>query len=1331
MSKMSKSLKRKPKNTPVPKPEINLSTALPDSNDFRTSLLMPQLSARFSMLREQDDPNTKVGKANDDSVLFPKRASRLNLFTHNPLTDIAEVESIHTTIRPPFARADRSYSMSEGYASDDGASTMSRSKPGEGNNLFGGRQKMYRVLAGSESNKTLTGGQPRASGMGKHVYEDDVSMSSYQRYRSQSHDDERPDVLGMDEPEENDAMGSPLTAFSKNRGTTSSTTSGPSNRRTSTAATSVTSESPIPRQNSHGFGKQRTSDSVNGSDESLVRRIPSSDSRKNFALRDGSAQPPVPLLQKTVSQSRSAVNLNDKYSRGGVFASNAFRAVSPPPMTNAPVIGSLDIGMQDANYRVASPTRRYQTSSPSSPSPIEDDGDHVYSNNLQPNDRGKATAMGLFNRPQQQFDEQQFLQRQRQMFEGRQSPLTAESRSESRASPDITRGAMSRIDAALAGNRNQTPSSLASSLQTKSIRNNNSPHKADATASLSSNQPQRAAGAETVDVKARVESLIRRQNAELAALEEERNVVQERPTHRKASQGSETLAQPSSGTFFNNFDASDDEVDLSPQRDSRPRMAHSDIHPALRDGTHDFDFGETVSNTPRITYRESHVSNKSNSRQLNGIDTVRDSAQHPSQVHGDDSPTLGPNGLGLSGMIRSHLRHDSDKSSIYPPSPAVSSFPHREVSMASTTHTINPPESVHSDPWEFDSVSRNQKSQTNSDATPTMSQKAQQILGQAEAQSKAQRILGHEAPKSAREQKLMHHWQDELAAHHRRGESTETQKERQDFDNELAERQRRIQERLKGATEEAMRSASPMGRQGYPFAQQKPNVGNMGPPSRPDGQPKAMKMLGLGSQEDISMRSPKSARNYDADQYYDRSGHGHQPAQRPPPPVEPNFRNGRRTPAEGRPPMDAPYGNGRRTPAEGRPMDPYSNGRRTPAEGRPPMDGAYGNGRRTPAEGRNGYPNSSNEDFERQRQRSATPNSGRPRRDRANSNAVRNDGYGYPPEHRQGQSPSPPDTRSRRGAPTPDLYDRSPSATGSRQRNGSRPPHPGPGYFDNRDGPSPTPMGIPGTGAPPRPSPRPPFPPSPMSPFGAPGAPPPSGPAPSPFTDGRSTANNQTRTGRDRKKSVTRGMISEPMFVSSTSSVPLVDLPGGIPGPRPMPLPSPPVPAMNPRRRGTNDLAASASVYGGSHSAQPSPSLPMSPLPPTENQGHPHPSQYTTQQSQYSYASADNLISHPHPHSNLNTTSHSHPSQYADASKPTNPPPRARNRLRKISSEGGNMASRARQQAFMTELGKEKESSPRVPMFPNRSTTSLGMGAGVAAGGGGGNGMSERDGGMF
>jgi hypothetical protein len=71
---------------------------------------------------------------------------------------------------------------------------------------------------------------------------------------------------------------------------------------------------------------------------------------------------------------------------------------------------------------------------------------------------------------------------------------------------------------------------------------------------------------------------------------------------------------------------------------------------------------------------------------------------------------------------------------------------------------------------------------------------------------------------------------------------------------------------------------------------------------------------------------------------------------------------------------------------------------------------------------------------------------------------------------------------------------------------------------------------------------------------------------------------------------------------------------------------------------------------------------------------------------------------------------------YMDQQPPPKGPGRQRNRLRKISSEGGSMAARARNQAFMSEFGHENLRSPAIPVFPNRSATSLSM---------------HQDGGMF
>ena len=1329
-SKATRSFTRKRKNNvPAPLPQVETSIALPDTKDFRTSLLMPGLSARFSMLREQDDPSSMLGKASDDSVLFPKRASRLNLFSHNPLTDIAEVESIRSSFRPPFAHNERTYSMSDGYASDDGASVMGRSRPGEGNTLFGGRQKLYRVPAGaasSASSNTITEAQRSSdTGLGKHVYGDDVSLSLFQQYRAQAREEEANAVEAGpgDEPEINHAGQSQFDAFSKNRGTTSSTTSGPSNRRTSTAATSVSSESPLPRQNSgqaNGPAKTHTSDLANGVEDNYMRRNPSSESRRNFAVRDNAATPPMPSpsgLSHKLSQSRSAVNLNDRYGRPGPFSTTTFRAVSPP-LSNTQAIASLDLGLQDK--RTSSQARRYQTASPTSPSPVGEEGDNFYSSALQPNDRGKATAMGLFNRPQQRFDEQQFLQRQRQM---QSSPFSTDGRSDSRASPEPTSAALRRNESAQ-GVSAPSPSfdapstNAAPSPQPKTSQTFTSPTKAEvikrarqqsSASSITHSAPQ--------NVKARVESLIRRQNAELAAIEAELNVGKRNA--RKVSESSESLNQSSQGTFFNNFDASDDESESIPRKTSPPRIATTDIHPAFRDGTNDFDFGDSPALTPRINQRHSDASEAS-------IPPSNHTKHNSAQNEGGDSPTLGPPGLGLSGMIRTHLRHDSDKSSIYPPSPAEPVFHHtaggRELSAASTTRTNGPPESIHSDPWEFDDATRRPArpsiDQKASAAPPTMSQKAQQILGHAGAhrpsqQSKAQRILGNEAPNKPEDTLPERSWHDEMAASHRRGASTETQQERQAFDDDLAERRRRIQEKMKDNSESEVRSRSPgrtmPGAQMLAGLRHKTSKGNMAPP--PDRAPKAMKMLGITEPvNDLSSPNPGMDGGYE-------QNHGHQA---PGP--------GRRQyPRPGPPPSDSAY----------------ENGRRTPVGSRPPQQG----------------PNGSYEEFERQRQRSATPNGGRgPGRNRAMSEAAdrsksRNGRYrddDYPPmdgrqgvdsrqgyrggvdsrqghragmdsrqgnrsgmdnrqgnrvgmdsrqgmHSRQGHSPSPPHMRR-----TPEeehgAYDRSASAMSGRMRSDSRAQ--APGYFDNR-GPPPNGMPHPnGHHGPPRSSPRPPIPQSPMRPFQ--GQPSPAY-APShsvdsstmqspalnsyPYSDdvsGRYTVTNgRTTPASSRKKSFNKNMISEPQFVSSTSSVPLVGLPGGQFGSRPQAIGSPAIPPMNPererRRAGTASDRNTPSPFGAPSSAFPSP-LPMA-----------HDS---------AYGSAPDLA----------TTAAQHAYNKVPEQYQGKPPPRARNRLRKTSSEGGNMASRARQQA----MALEAERSPAIPhgagMFPNRSATSLGFG---------------------
>lgn len=1252
-SKMSRSLKRKQKHVVEPKVVVDLATVLPETNNFRTSLLMPGLSARFSMLREQDDPNTKMGKASDDSVLFPKRVSRLNLFSHNPLTEISETESIRLPYRPPFAEPERSLSFSEGgsYASDDSSNLLNRSRPIEGNNLFGGRQKMYRVPTANSSNREL-GDEVAPMAGTKHSYQKDVPSSTYQQYRAKAREEsrERPLSSETEEHENSSVVNTPSTGFSKSRGTTSSTASGPSNRRTSTAATSVASDSPAPRQsNMSGGFNSRLNASDFGSEESPLKRNFSSDSRKGFPFNDPVAQPPLPLspiTNRALPQSRSATNLSDNFAReNNAFSTSTPRALSPTPTAQNEGLASLDFGLKQPNHH----PRKYQATAVTK----HDTGSDVYSQSLEPNDRGKATAMGLFNRPRQQFDEQQFQQRQLQMHGAPMSPSYA-----SHPANDVV---SEPHEAALTRPRSPSSPSIIGS----------SHEKNSSSASVTTrSRAHSAASTHAVQLASSAGAFIKRQNEEYSALQASKGLSLETPR----------MDQPASrGTFFNTSDGSDeDEEDLDSPMLGRyeppPRLAPMEVHPALRDNSQAFIFGEQMPAPSRNARPVSNTSADTSSPSVvHDTPDTSDSLHQSSPTKAADSPTLGPNaGLGLSGMIRTHLRNDSDRSSFMPPpSPMVSQHPDsgpdpfrpREASIASTARTINPPESTHSDPWEFDNAHRIQRGPTDyssSEAVPTMSQKAQQILGQAmshrnQATSKAQQVLGDDAPALQDDHNAPRPWDADAMQGHQRGESTETQKE---FGNQLAERARRIQEGFKGGAEVEKRSRSPgfpRGDRQNPAAhalqalRQKSSKPSM-PPRSNEPQPKAMKMLGMvnnTSRMDLPGRSPNlGARgDYHGDQSYDDHGNQYTPRQRP---------------AEFEPP----------------------SGRRTPGYGRPPAPM---------------HMNGSHEDFERSRQRSATPTSGRPaqryraesetgERSRSRMGRDRDElpyhqaeygRHGGPvqrlPPHWDQRRPRGPPPVHPHGPPTEHRdYERSSSAMSNRRPSNTRPPPSG--YFDSRSGTptmgntptlgsGPMPTGVP------RPSPRPPFPHSPMSPFQpglSPGFTGPQSAAlsalPSPVVQlhppptGRTTPGleNRPTTISARKKSVTKGMISEPTFISSTSSVPLVGLPIS---PRPGQIATPPVPAMNPRRRG-NTMSEKPDAF-------PSPRMTGSPM-----------------------------------------FSESANAPYADQQRP---PPRQRNRLRKISSEGGGMAARARNQAMMAEFGREQLRSPAVQVFPNRSATSLGL----------------------
>jgi hypothetical protein len=1289
----SRRSKKGKKNAPEPKFELDLSTALPATESFRTSFLMPNLSARFSMLREQDDPSTKIGKANDDSVLFPKRASRLNLFNHNPLTDIAEVSSIRSSlVKPPFAREDRVQSVgSDGYASDQDGSIMNRAKPGEGNNLFGGRQKLYKIAVGSSSTKTLPeadSSEREASGMsGRVLYQNDVSLSMFQQIREKEREERRlreqhhqSDSSNNTEVDEVEAASSPsTTAFSKDRGTNSSTTSGPLGRRTSTAATSVASES---RGSFFAENRSATSlvtstpiveevaplDRASAVQRKLYGQAVEQSSPTHRAVRnvlEGSTRPRAPTYERkpnALSPSKSASNLSGKYSRSGPLSPPpTFRTASPPPSVTPPAMVPMDLGLRDNG---PSPGQAYGSLPPLSPPSSDGEDVLTYANSLQPEDRGKATAMGLFNRPQRQYDEQQFSQRQVQMHEGQISPLPqrlspvrrdgnaspvpqTESLEESQYSPTDsgqtrqTESRYSPIDNSLSRlgyyQSPRLPSNSVSSRTPPTVAAFRAPH----------HQPKVLP--ETYSrAQAQANSFTRHQNVEHAAMEGERNmnrVMESSP--RKTGISVPNTAQ--NGTFLDNFSPSDDELDTSFElAQALSRRPPSGVHPALRDGTIDFEFGTSVSSTHKSSDTGTSASDETERALWTGGMNHAISEPSPSssdENDGDHVDLTTSGGLGLSGMIRSHLRHDSDKSSIYPPTlasqPGASAL--ESPRLGTSTRSQNQPESIHSNPWEFDDVHARancpEVPEETQDSTSTMYQNARQILSQAtafqnQAKTKAQQVLGDEAPLSAGNAPVGRTWQEEMRLRHQRDGSTETKKERDEFLNELAERRKRVQETVKSKFDTSNRPASPMRHTDRivngatnPLSTLKHKTSKSSiKPWQPEHPTKAMKMLGItnGGAGDMSPDVPPE------DQWKEEEERMLQDFARRKPRSPSTAMTGPRPPYNGAPRAASP--------------------RTTPYE-----------------------------DSERQRQRSVTPTTamnprrgraesttsgrsksrgGRPREDIDRAMAAGTANYGglYDKSTKTPSVISLP-RPSLDGGDQP-LYERSASAmSNSRQRSNSRPA--GPSYFDNPPSMRGYNEPISATELPP---------PLPIQAYSANSTPPLSSPALSnvstPTLPSYPNSHNggfppplghRSATGlAGRKKSVTKDMISDPTFVSTTSNVPAVSLPAP-PDFRPHELASPPLPVMNPRRRrptATQTLFAAP----GNDRVEMNPGMPSMP----ESPNRPH-----------------------HQFEERST--------FSDEGEQRQFKQRAR--LRKTSSEGGNLNARARQQAMMA-------SSPAMPRFP-------------------------------
>jgi hypothetical protein len=737
------------------KPDFDLSSALPAVNDFRTSLIMPGLSTRFSMLREQDDPNSKIGKASDDSVLQSTQSHTQDFGFSAGLSDIAEVSSLHSSIRPPFANEGRPGSFDSESIGEESGSIMTRARPGEGNVLFGGRQKIYVVSNNS------------SKGLGRTLYDDDINMSAYQRLRA-----EEKERLRQEAEELNNQYFEPSspTALSQKRETSSSTNSGPTNVRTSTAATSIASQgtgavsgsSPAIPSSSGQFSPTEVGRSTakprrlydQGLDQHFQDQQSSAMSRLNSIQRThtptGRSTPPIPL-----SQTRSTTSLSDRFHRGPTSRSDS------PSTTGHPGVLRNNSQLSSAG---SSPVIS-QTQSPVLGSPVLSDYDEnqALSAALQPHDRGKATAMGAFNKPKEAFSEQQYAERMKRMQQER----------------EVKEAPVPKVE-------NSPPQSppRKPTLRERADQERRKRAESDAARKKSAEASQAPPAFSVFQAAAN-------------QMKATNHTLQSPPPTQAGptSPSAESSASNNGNTFLASQSSSDDE-----SAQPRPATARTEAgrrfdnlpvatgpapsifeHPAMRSRTPSDEKVPQLSSQPTVPQFAS------------------ERPQHPSDPCNEvDSPTLGPNGGGLSGLIRQHLRSDSNVSSNFDESdakPVGLAIQTQSVARgrqpASNSATPAPSTHSHSNPWDLDDLNspyRDDQGSINSSVS-------------AEGQKRT--------PLTAAA--LGSQWENNPKRTHERVASNETEAEHEAFQRDLAYRQRLIQENLRARAEGRSLSPAPGG----------------------------------------------------------------------------------------------------------------------------------------------------------------------------------------------------------------------------------------------------------------------------------------------------------------------------------------------------------------------------------------------------------------------------------------------------------------------------------------------------------------------------------------
>ncbi|CAD0040470.1 unnamed protein product [Aureobasidium pullulans] len=798
----SKIWKKNKKEVVEEKPQLDLGSALPSIDDFRTSLIMPNLSTRFSMLREQDDPHSLLGKASDDSVLQPQRNSRLLDFgfsNNNNLNDIAEVASINSSIRPPFA-LDRtgSFASEEGYGTDNNSNpdggVMSRARPGEGNVLFGGRQKVYKIATGSA--KSIGGQSERGMG-GKMVYDDDLNMSAFQKYRQQERErllamgadwdsdsalmspDTEPEHRGSEDLPKGLGLSGTETGFSfLKRNSDSTTNSIPSQDPSSSTATSVASQSigtaistpatlPKTSPNPTGPGLERSMTKRRLYEQGLNQHIQDQQASTMSRLNSINQRQRAPTLPSALNHSRSIGNLQDRRA----YKPYALHNTTSPPLRNG--VPPLNTLVSRVASSTSSPTVSSYPQSPISPVIPETEEYQVLHSALEQADHGKATALGMFNKPAQKFDEHQYLKRQMQM---------GQPKDESPKDTPVKLSPVSQNETPRQVSPEQPPVSKFMSREGATSRQASTEHTPQ-NARLARFDSARQESASRASQRSRSRSVSRAQpaveqppiNPALAVFQ--RAAMQNRVAHGDSPEQAavatfDNTSAPFAGRFGSN---------------NQPPASQ---HPALRD-----DY------IPEVDEEEEEEEERTGfpfPEPSIHIAHTEAGAEERAEI---DSPTIGPIHEGIGGMISQHLRNTSDVSSIYPPNP---SYADGASTISRNTYLSDRRLSGNSSAWNLDELD-NYYGDIPSRISTNSASAAPQGLTPLPLKTNGT----SSRPSTSDENVDNAPWQNDYKPQHTRDASTATQAEREAFANELAARQKAIQEKMRSIVESDSRGPSP------------------------------------------------------------------------------------------------------------------------------------------------------------------------------------------------------------------------------------------------------------------------------------------------------------------------------------------------------------------------------------------------------------------------------------------------------------------------------------------------------------------------------------------